>query len=149
MFFKKLTTLFPDVNMEVAAVNEDDGEPAKAKRPTGEEVFLEDKLDQLSLTRGQFTIVIDGHQLVCDENVLVRECKYFEAFAHFEESRRIDIKGGLDFNTFKAIVDFLGTKSLVINLENCQVVFYLEILLEYLFASGYSACLPLSAMCIS
>ena len=117
--------------MEVAAVNEDDGEPAKGPSADEGPVFLEDKFDELSLTRGKFTIVIDGCELVCDEAMLVEKCKYFEAFTHFEKSRRIHIKGGVNFKSFKAIVDFLETKSLVINLDNCQVVFNLKILLRY------------------
>lgn len=113
---------FTDVNMEIAAVNEDDSEPAK--EPSAG--VLEEKLDQLSLSRGEFTIVIDGYELVCEETMLVEECKYFKAFAHFEKSRRIHIKGGVNFETFKAIVNFLGTNSLEIDLDNCQVEFILK-----------------------
>ena len=132
--------------MEVVAVNEDDSEPAKGPSADEGPVFLEDKLDELSLTHGKFTIVIDGCELVCEEALLVENCKYFEAFTHFEKSRRIHLKGGVNFNSFKAIVDFLETKSLVINLDNCQVVFNLKILLRYVNTSGNSALVPLSAM---
>ena len=111
--------------MEIAAVNDDDSEPAKGPSPEGasdEDSVLEEKLDELCLSRGQFTIVIDGYELVCEETILVEGCKYFEAFTHFEKSRRIHIKGGVNFNIFKAIVDFLRTKALEIDLDNCQVV---------------------------
>ena len=119
--FGKASFPFTDVNMEVAAVTEDDSEPAK-----GHGAVLEEKLDQLSLSQGQFTIVIDGHELVCEETMLMEGCKYFEAFTHFEKSRRIHIKGGVNFKIFKAIVDFLSTKSLEIDLDNCQVINILE-----------------------
>ena len=115
--FGKASFPFTDVNMEVAAVTEDDSEPAK-----GHGAVLEEKLDQLSLSQGQFTIVIDGYELVCEETMLMEGCKYFEAFTHFEKSRRIHIKGGVNFKIFKAIVDFLSTKSLEIDLDNCQVI---------------------------
>ena len=111
--------------MEIAAVNDDDTEPAKGPSAEGasdEETALEENFDELCLSGGQFTIVIDGHELVCDEKILVEGCKYFEAFTHFEKSRRVHIKGGVNFNTFKAIVDFLSTKELEIDLDNCQVI---------------------------
>ena len=116
---------FTDVDMELAAVNEDDIEPAKELSAGGtvdyEECALQERFDQLSLSEGQFTIVIGGHELVCEEALLVGGCKYFEALIHFEDSRRIHFKGGVNFKTLKAIVNFLSTRSLEIDLENCQV----------------------------
>ena len=113
---------FTDVDMELAAVNEDDSEPAKELSAGGtvdyEECALQERFDQLSLSEGQFTIVIGGHELVCEEALLVGGCKYFEALIHFEDSRRIHFKGGVNFKTLKAIVNFLSTKSLEIDLEN-------------------------------
>ena len=141
---EKLTSFpFTDVNMEVAAVNEDDSEPAK-----GHGAVLEEKLDQLSLSQGQFTIVIDGYELVCEETMLMEGCKYFEAFTHFEKSRRIHIKGGVNFKIFKAIVDFLSTKSLEIDLDNCQVINIYKISRNETRQgfSGRSACIPLSTV---
>jgi len=119
--------------MEIAAVNDDDSEPAKgpsAKRASDEESVLFEKLDELRLSQGQFTIVIDGYELVCEETILVEGCKYFEAFTHFEKSRRIHIKGGVNFNTFKAIVDFLSTKALELDLDNCQDILHASLFLQ-------------------
>ena len=106
-------------------MNDDDSEPAKGPSADGasdEDSVLEEKLEELCLSRGQLTIVIDGNELVCEENILVEGCKYFEAFTHFEKSRRIHIKGGVNFKVFKALMDFLRTKVLEIDLDNCQVV---------------------------
>ena len=113
--------------MEVAAASDDDGEPAKetntVRLPPVDEAELVEKFDNLSTTprKGQFVIAIDGQQLVCDETLLVQECKYFEAFSNFEKSQRIHIKGGVRLKIFKVILDFFSAKTLNIDLENCQV----------------------------
>ena len=113
--------------MEVAAAGDDDSEPAKEKNtvrlPLVDEAGLVEKFDNLSTTpkKGQFVIAIDGKELVCDETLLVKECKYFEAFSNFEKSQRIHIKGGVRLEVFKVILDFFSAETLDIDLENCQV----------------------------
>ena len=113
--------------MEVAAASDDDSEPAKetntVRLPPVDEAELVGKFDNLSTTpqKGQFVIAIDGQELVCDETLLVQECKYFEAFSNFEKSQRIHIKGGVRLKIFKVILDFFSAKTLNIDLENCQV----------------------------
>ena len=75
--------------MEVAAAGDDDSEPAKetntVRLPPVDEAGLVEKFDNLSTTpkKGQFVIAIGGQELVCDETLLVKECKYFEAFSNF------------------------------------------------------------------
>ena len=113
--------------MEVAAASDDDSEPAKetntVRLPPVDEAGLVEKFDNLSTTpkKGQFVIAIDGKELVCDETLLVKKCKYFEAFSNFEKSQRIHIKGGVRLKIFKVILDFFSAKTLNIDLENCQV----------------------------
>ena len=113
--------------MEVAAASDDDSEPAKEANSERlspvDEAELVEKFDNLFTIpkKGQFVIAIDGQELVCDETLLVKECKYFEAFSNFEKSQRIHIKGGVRLKIFKVILDFFSAKALDIDLENCQV----------------------------
>ena len=40
------------------------------------------------------TIILGNQKLCCDRNVLKQQCKYFEAFLHFEPERtQVEIKG--------------------------------------------------------
>ena len=132
--------------MEVIAASEDDCEPAK-DAPDGQglsgaeadgdtlgdteglaaceataETSLERTFGQLKVGRNQLIVVIDGEQLVCDEKLLASECRYFEAFAHFERSKHLEIRGAISYGCFKTITDFLGSSGgeLDISVENFQ-----------------------------
>eukprot|EP00090_Calanus_glacialis_P017543 TRINITY_DN27284_c0_g1_i1.p1 TRINITY_DN27284_c0_g1~~TRINITY_DN27284_c0_g1_i1.p1 ORF type:complete len:579 (-),score=171.49 TRINITY_DN27284_c0_g1_i1:69-1805(-) len=85
---------------------------------------LSDVLDALILTNSDFIVVIDGEELICDKSVLVKECDYFKAFDHFDHqtSKKLEIKGGIDFYSCKIIFDFLTSGELNIDLSNFQCI---------------------------
>jgi len=85
---------------------------------------LSDVLSDLSLTKSDFRVIIGGKEIICDKSVLIRECDYFKAFDHFDPktSSEIEIKGGIDFDSCKIILDFLTSGKLDISLTNFQLV---------------------------
>lgn len=141
--------------MEVTTASEDDGEPAKEATAgrglsddgaeddneplgdtegasEGQATGLEGTFGQLKICRNQLTVVIDGEELVCDLVLLASECRYFEAFTHFETSRHLDIKGAITFRCFKTISDFLGSPGgqLDIGVENFQELLQAALFLQ-------------------
>jgi len=93
---------------------------------------LSDVLGALSLSNSDFKITIDGEELICDKHKLVSECDYFKAFDHFDDktSNEIEIKGGIDKDSCKVILDFLISGELDIDLSNFQVVLQACIFLQ-------------------
>ena len=85
---------------------------------------LSDVLDALTLTNSEFRVIIDEEELICDKSVLVKECDYFKAFDHFDHqtSKKLEIKGGIDFYSCKSILDFLTSGELNIDLSNFQCI---------------------------
>ena len=65
-------------------------------------------------------IGVDGKTIICNRILLVSECEYFRAFDNFELNKDVVIKGGLSYQTLKAIVNFLNGQHLELNLGNFQ-----------------------------
>ena len=159
--------------MEVIAASEDDCEPAKDATDGQElsdggaeadgdtlgdteglaaceataETGLEGTFGQLNVGWNQLIVVIDGEQLVCDEKLLASECRYFEAFAHFERSKHLEIRGAIGYGCFKTISDFLGSSGgeLDISVENFQELLQVTVWPGELPQTSLSCCRPPSS----
>eukprot|EP00092_Neocalanus_flemingeri_P032626 GFUD01035487.1.p1 GENE.GFUD01035487.1~~GFUD01035487.1.p1 ORF type:complete len:578 (+),score=160.67 GFUD01035487.1:46-1779(+) len=85
---------------------------------------ISDVFGALTLTKNDFKIIIDGKEIICDKSILVEECEYFKAFDHFDHktSSELEIKGGIDFESCKVILDYLTSGKLNISLANFQLV---------------------------
>ena len=154
--------------MEVISASEDDCEPAKdatagqglsggggeagsdtlgdteAASEDTAETGLERTFAQLTVGRDQLIVVIDGEQLVCDEKLLASECRYFEAFTHFERSKHLEIRGAISYGCFKTITDFLGSSGgeLDISVVNFQELLQVTVWPGELPQTSLRSCRP-------
>jgi len=104
-------------------ISDDDSEPAK-------ENDLARCLNQLEISTKILRIVIDDEEILCDNELLIKECKYFDAFSHFEKTNEINLKGGISLSTCKTILDFLNGEELQIDLNNFQDVLQASLFLQ-------------------
>ena len=68
------------------------------------------------------TIVCEGKKLICDKEILLKECDYFKALERFEKkSNEIELKGEIDFDVLEIIINYLSKgQQLPIDLNNFQ-----------------------------
>ena len=118
--------------MEAVAAAEDDSEPAKLglqaqnqdRGETHQDPVIKEDLEavfgELRVSEREFVVEVEGREVACAEGLLARECRYFEALAHFHRGSRVVLRGGVSLASLQAIVTFLQGGSLAIHLGNCQ-----------------------------
>ena len=77
----------------------------------------------ISEEKSFMTILVDGTRLDCDKEILVDECDYFKALKRFDsQSDQIELKGEIEYEILKCILDYLVGGQLDVNLSNFQPV---------------------------
>ena len=77
----------------------------------------------ISEEKSFMTILVDGTRLDCDKEILVDECDYFKALKRFDsQSDQIELKGEIEYEILKCILDYLVDGQLDVNLSNFQPV---------------------------
>ena len=69
-------------------------------------------------------IIINENVLTCESDVLKEKSKYFEAFLNIAApaQEELEIKGGIEENALKVIIDFFNGVDLKLSLANFQDV---------------------------
>ena len=86
---------------------------------------IEKLLEKLQIDEENLmTILIENEPFVCDRNILQQECDYFKALERFEKEKNsvVELKGEIEYDTFKIIYEFLLGSQMKINLKNFQII---------------------------
>jgi len=89
-----------------------------------EEDILTKKLGDLELESEHIEVKVNGKSLICDGALVLKKCKYFQAYSQFNSnySKSIEFKGVLSYETCKLIFEYLQSGTLDIDTENFQDV---------------------------
>jgi hypothetical protein len=101
---------------------------------------LEMALDSVSLaatSEPRVRVQIDERELECPKDLLMRHCKYFQAYFAFTEVPEdvVQLKGGLDYASFKTILDGLSHPKHYIQIDEENVQSILQ-------AASFLQCAP-------
>lgn len=119
-------------------------------------------MDSLTLSLGSVAlseivlILVENKELRCSKDLLVKHCKYFEAYFAFSESPEdhqvVQLKGGIDYDSIKTILDGLAAHPKVcieIDEENVQSILQASAFLQCASAEKASADFMLANLCLS
>ena len=104
-------------------------------------------LDSVKLqnSEAEVKILVDSKELRCSKELLVQHSKYFEAYFAFspgQDHQVVQLKGGIDYESIKTILDGLahkGCKDIQIDEENVQSILQASAFLQCASAEKASA----------